>query len=749
MIISIVNRSGTIPDEELQRVIRAINRQIAEDFQPYWSFGAQLRLEGKIGKDPDGDSLPELRGDAVIYLWDKTDVEGALGYHCNNAFGIPYGFVFTKLSKELGEPWSVTLSHEALELLGDAQGNLLVQGPHPEKPAMEVFHWFEMCDAVQSQTYAIDEIEVANFVLPLYFTKDEQEGGRNDFLGRLVKGKGLSSFGVAAGGYIGFFNPRTREQEQWSPPKDSKAKKRLKIKSKSKYGRGYLRRRTQAPAGSERAHFDVVRGSEMVKASATPGSDPIKHVVVLMMENRSFDHLLGGMSQVDPEIDGVRPNNPYSNKAANGKVFKQQPVADWVVKRDLDHEHDGTMEELGTSANPMSGFVTSYLKRYPNASEAELGQVMAYFPFGSTPQEDKLPALHALARSFGVCDHWFSSMPGPTWQNRFFVHSGTSLGYTKMPSLSDPGSMHLYYQETIFDHLSDSGIDWKIFHDGIPQSIVLTRLLTRYLTFRGYGEMDDFYRLAKGAPADFPLYAFIEPRYFGSDENDQHPPADVRRGEKLIADVYNAIRANEALWNSTLLVVTCDEHGGFYDHVEPPGTVAPDGHTAEWTFDRLGVRVPTILVSPWIGKGVIKTVFDHTSLLRYLCEKWNLDPLGLRMQAAAGDQRANNFADELAKLKSPRMDTPKKLVAAAIPPVLGAMAAREPPIVGSREALLMFVDQLPENVPDTGKKARHAALRGKQALRGAKAKAQLPPTLSVAMAEEKLERLRAKRNSGT
>lgn len=104
-----------------------------------------------------------------------------------------------------------------LELLGDAQGNLLVQGPHPEKPALEVFHWFEMCDAVQSQTYEIDRIEVSNFVLPLYFTKDEQKGGRNDFLGRLVKEKGLASFGVAAGGYIGFFNPRTREHEQWSP----------------------------------------------------------------------------------------------------------------------------------------------------------------------------------------------------------------------------------------------------------------------------------------------------------------------------------------------------------------------------------------------------------------------------------------------------------------------------------------------------------------------------------------------------
>ena len=738
MIISVVNRAASILDEDLQCVVRAINRQISEDFQPYWSFGAKLRLEGKIGKDPAVESLLDLRGDAIIYLWDKTDVEDALGYHSNNASGIPYGFVFTELSKKLGEKWSVTLSHEVLELVGDAQGNLLVQGPHPEKPALEVFHWFEMCDAVQSQTYEIDGVEVSNFVLPLYFTLEEQTGSRNDFLGRLTKGKGLESFSVVAGGYIGFFNPQTREQEQWSPPEDAKARKRLKVKGTAKYGRGYLRRHTQAPVVREQAHFEILRGREMVKASATGDKDPIKHVIVLMMENRSFDHLLGGMRRIDPTVEGVSLDKPYANKTLDGRVIEQQPIANWVISRDLNHEHEGTLAALGTSQDPMSGFVTSYIKRYPDASDPELNQVMAYFQFGNTPSEDTLPVLHSLARTFGVCDHWFSSMPGPTWQNRFFVHSGTSLGHTNMPSGSDPGSMGIYYQETIFDRLSESGVDWKIFHDGIPQSIVLTRLLTRYLTFRGYEAMDEFYRLVEGDPAEFPQYAFIEPRYFGANENDQHPPADVRRGEALIADVYNAIRSNKPLWESTLLVITSDEHGGFYDHVNPPKTVAPDDHVAEWTFDRLGVRVPTILVSPWIQKGVIKTVFDHTSLLRYLCDKWNLDPLGRRMQAAAGAQRSNTFADELTKLKSPRTDTPDKLIPANLP-MLKARVGKEPPITGSREALLMFVDQLPDRI---SKKAM------RKTLPRSKAKVRLSPTLSVVTAEEKLDRLRMKRTTG-
>jgi phospholipase C len=739
MIISIVNQSGSISDAELQTVIRAINRQITDDFEPYWSFGATLRLEGKVGKQPDKNTLPELRGDAVIYLWDKTDMEDALGYHDKNARGIPYGFVFTELSKQLGESWTVTLSHEALELLGDAQGNLLVQGPHPQNPAVEVFHWFEMCDAVQAQTYQLDGIDVSNFVLPLYFTTEEQEGGRNDFLGHKDKhGKTLKSFGVADGGYIGFYDPRKRAHDTYSAPDDKKAAKRIKIKARQAYGRGYLRKRSEAPVGREAAHMRLIQGLPKARANATPANDPIKHVVVLMLENRSFDHMLGGMTRFNPKAEGIKQRGAANkNKTSDSKIATQAPGATWVHKRDLNHEHDAVMMQLGNNATPMSGFAESFRQRDPNATQAELDQVMAYYDCGDKPENDTLPALHTLARNFAVCDHWFSSMPGPTWQNRFFAHSATSLGHLLMPSKQTPQDMHIYYQETIFDRLSDANINWKIFHDGIPQSIVLTRLLTRYLTFRGYDKMDDFFEQAAGKAEDFPEYSFIEPCYFGTNENDQHPPADVRQGERLIAQVYNALRANKELWESTLLVITYDEHGGFYDHVPPPATVAPDDHTAEWSFNRLGVRVPTILVSPWIDAGVIPTAFDHTSLLRYLCEKWNLPPLGQRMQESAGNLRANTFGPELLKRKTPRQDTPASLKA---PVFKAAKTAVEPPIEGSREALLMFVDQLP-GAPqaDSG-----TAVRGMKVSK-AKAKASAKPTgLSVAEAEQKLAGLRRK-----
>src|SRR5262249_22688039 len=152
-----------------------------EDFEPYWSLGAHLRLEGKSASNPQKQDVPpDLRGDAILYLWDKTDIPGALGYHDQNNRGIPYGFVFTDLALQLGESWTVTLSHEALEQIADPEVNLLVMGPHPDpaKSNQTVFHWYEMCDAVQAENYFIDEIEVSNFVLPLYFTGGEELGGR-------------------------------------------------------------------------------------------------------------------------------------------------------------------------------------------------------------------------------------------------------------------------------------------------------------------------------------------------------------------------------------------------------------------------------------------------------------------------------------------------------------------------------------------------------------------------------------------
>lgn len=242
MIISVINHTnGQLTDEEVQQAIRAINRQIKEDFEPYWSLGATLRLEGKAGPKPKPQEPADMRGDAIIYLWDKTNIANALGYHAKNNRGIPFGFVFTELSASLGENWTVTLSHEALELTADPEVNLLVAGPHPGNSKLDVFHWYEMCDAVQAEIYKIDDVEVSNFVLPLYFTGGEEVGGRNDFLGRAHNGKTLRSFGVNPGGYVGFFNPQTGQHETFSMKGDEKAAERIKIKLRAKAARRAIR----------------------------------------------------------------------------------------------------------------------------------------------------------------------------------------------------------------------------------------------------------------------------------------------------------------------------------------------------------------------------------------------------------------------------------------------------------------------------------------------------------------------------
>jgi hypothetical protein len=248
MIISVINMSdGAVPDHELQCAIRAVNRQIAEDFLPYWGFGAQLRLEGKSGRKRRDVDPADMRGDAILYLRKHTDLVDAEGFHDSHFSGIPYGFVFLDLSEALEEDWSVTLSHEALELVGDPQANLLVRGPHPGDRRRDVFHWFEMCDAVQSEGYKIDGIGVSNFVLPLYFTSSDEKGGRNDFLGTIGKdGLALRSFSVNAGGYIGFYDPKKQDDVTWSLDDDSKGKKRLQEKHDRRVGRGQKRRRPRA-----------------------------------------------------------------------------------------------------------------------------------------------------------------------------------------------------------------------------------------------------------------------------------------------------------------------------------------------------------------------------------------------------------------------------------------------------------------------------------------------------------------------
>jgi phospholipase C len=410
-------------------------------------------------------------------------------------------------------------------------------------------------------------------------------------------------------------------------------------------------------------------------------ADPIKHIVVLMLENHSFDQVLGDMKSVPgfEAIEGIDAKKAASNCdfPDSTQQITQAPTELMSIDLDPHHEYVNVMRQI---ANQCGGFVSDFVQSYGQCGPDERKQIMAYYKFGS------LPVIHKLAESYLVCDHWFSSLPGPTWPNRFFVHSGTSKGHVKMPSGLFIKDEHCYDQNTIYDLLEKKNLKWSIYHHGMPQSIILEHLWDK---FDHYHRMDSFFADAKGDADAFPAYAFIEPSYGGPDQNDQHPPTDIRKGEMLIAQVYNALRENEALWQSTLFVLLYDEHGGFYDHVEPPKNAEPpDDNTKEFSFTQYGVRVPAILISPWVEKGVISDIFDHTSLLKYVIDKWGLDATALGRRTA----KANTFRPALERLAKARTDTPGLFDISSLPAVKTVIPAATNEFQNSLVAFSHFLE---------------------------------------------------------
>lgn len=364
--------------------------------------------------------------------------------------------------------------------------------------------------------------------------------------------------------------------------------------------------------------------------ATTDANDPIKHVVLLLLENRSFDQMLGCFQEIYPNLEGVAPNAPPRVNSDGVKQYPQAPTKAEQTPIDPRHETEHVLKQIAANN---SGFVSDFADYYGSGASPDDRQlIMSYYP------RMYLHALHRMARDFTICDHWFSSVPGPTWPNRFFAFSGTASGRVDMPDgIRHPDLDNLIFrqhQTTLFDRLNESGRSWKVYYYDFPSSLILTHQRELHNLLK-YHKIDKFFQEVAHLKADdFPEFALIEPKYSGQDQNDDHPPHNIMKAEKLIADVYDAIRSNEDLWKSMLLVIVFDEHGGFYDHLSPPPAVPPDEHQEEYAFDRLGVRVPAILVSPWVGKRVESTQFDHTSLLKYMVNKWGLGPLGARTAAA-------------------------------------------------------------------------------------------------------------------
>lgn len=413
----------------------------------------------------------------------------------------------------------------------------------------------------------------------------------------------------------------------------------------------------------------------------------IKHFVVLMLENRSFDEMFGffepAAGQTIEQIRGANENlsnvlDPSKPASVNNPSFAVGQPAPFAV-----HDKDGPSHSFNavcvqlcnnqsgpSSAIPVknNGFARSYkddlLRRTHQVNRDQIEEVMQSFA------PDQLPSINQLAREFCLCDHWFCEIPGPTMPNRMYIHAATSEGYVHNAFKRD------FTSKTIYELVQEKGLTWcTYFHD-----------LSEVLQFKNLGQSADHFRrfedrwVNDASQGNLPNYVFILPRFNNKKAtqsspakpaNSQHAPEDVRFGEHLIADVYDALAANQALFSETVLIVTYDEHGGFFEHVAPGPAPNPDGQNSpnpdddatfqvpSFAFDRLGLRVPALVVSPWIQKGIVENRnLQHTSVIKTASEMFGLaGPLNNR------DGSSASFADLFTQLSAPRSssDMPSKL----------------------------------------------------------------------------------------
>lgn len=395
----------------------------------------------------------------------------------------------------------------------------------------------------------------------------------------------------------------------------------------------------------------------------------IKHVFVLMLENRSFDHMLGFLKN---DI------SQYSN-CYNGVTYPATKPADYIMPYDPGHEFEDALEQLcGAGAvypkgGPYpainnSGFVSNYAttkSKGEGGATSNFGEIMKCYDTAS-----QLPVMTALVNTFTLCNNWFSSLPGPTWPNRFFVHAASSGGLDHSPSMAEIIEWETIHgfsfpNQSIYHHLSKHKKKYRLYRGVlhpiagcIPGVAALKGIqfwdTHRYEKFEN--DVNDNY--------DYD-YTFIEPNYGDIINNSysggqsQHPMDDVRGGEALIKSTYEALR-NSPIWENSLLIITYDEHGGFYDHIAPPAAPPPGDNAGKkynrhsFMFNQYGVRVPAIIVSAYTPNSICTTLFDHSSVPATLEAMFKMPPLTGR------DKVANNVTS-LASLSTARTDTPARL----------------------------------------------------------------------------------------
>jgi phospholipase C len=407
-----------------------------------------------------------------------------------------------------------------------------------------------------------------------------------------------------------------------------------------------------------------------------PALPPIDCVVVLMLENRSLDHLFGKWPGVAGLTQGPFANRPVPltppSPGANAPIAAGQPALFSVAQgQGPGHSLDDTNVQLfakkvvpsGAALAPVNdrGFVMNYKTSLAadgfSGAGVDLSAVMQTFVAG------QLPALGALAENFVLCDHWYAEVPGPTMPNRLYIHAATSVGWARNDWTLPLKSV------TIYEQLQTNKRSWAVYYSDQNEVAQYSRINTQRASFKLYESAF----AADAAAGKLANYNFLIPRFAGSTTDgpptSMHPPQDVRPGDQLVADVYAALRGGPQ-WPRSLLIVTFDEHGGYFDHADPPAAVSPDGINSpapgdkasfapQFAFDRLGLRVPTLLASPYLPKGVVSSVpLQHTSVLVTVRELF-----GISGSLSRRDAVAPSFGALF--LSAPPSDAPTVLVSPA------------------------------------------------------------------------------------
>ncbi|KAK4940639.1 hypothetical protein LTR10_019269 [Elasticomyces elasticus] len=398
-----------------------------------------------------------------------------------------------------------------------------------------------------------------------------------------------------------------------------------------------------------------------VKRSLSWGdlSSKITHVVYLMMENHSFDNIAGYWDFRD-DIDGLR-NISYCNEYTNPNwtIYNEpimvcaSPYEDEVPLTDPDHNFAGTSYEIYRKWQPtssdtpdMSGFIERQSEKY-NATPGDSAFVIK----GYNPT--KANTLSTLAQNYAFFDTYHAEHPGPTNPNRMFATSGSTCGYVDNTATQAAGWFAnvtgTNCSTSIFESLDKKNVSWKNYYE----SDIIDSYIYQWVQENSMEKIvhaDEFFSdIANGT---LPQFSYINPECCQIDS--MHPLSNMAAGELLIKHIYDALR-NSKYWENTLFILNFDEHGGFADHVPPPTGIPPpqdgikfsglsDGHNVTYGFDRLGVRVPSLLISPWIPANTLihnegtsyqsTSAYTHTSMLHFLQELWGLDGLNNRVQWA-------------------------------------------------------------------------------------------------------------------